>query len=210
MQNKIKEVKSRKNFLPKKEINKLFKELERLKYKKIKQVRDKHFSHVFKYNNDKWPSSKEKWSSEFYVSTNHKNSKLIKKIFIKNIVPYIKKKSQKKIKYFLYPNVYKIKKGSFFRCHYDLFAGSFGFNLFVSKNWKWDYGGILHFLDNDFNAIPYYPENNLFLLRNENKKLLHFVTEVPKFVKDSHYIILGWCSEKKGKESKIRGEYLEF
>ena len=54
------------------------------------------------------------------------------------------------------------------------------------------------------------PEANRFILRDERKKLLHYVSEVPKYNKKSHYLILGWCSSKPGENSKIRGEYIKI
>lgn len=207
---KKKTIIEKKEFLKLKDYKSLFKEVKSLKYKKIYQIRKKHFSHVFKYNNSRWPKANESWEASFSYAINNKKSKSLNKFFYKIIVPYIKKISKNKIKYFLFPNIYRISKGDYFRCHYDQFAGIFGYNLFLSDEWKWDYGGILHFIDKKNIAVPYFPEKNKLLLRNEKKKLLHFVTEVPKYVKQSHYLILGWCSDSSGEASKLRGDYIKL
>jgi Rps23 Pro-64 3,4-dihydroxylase Tpa1-like proline 4-hydroxylase len=198
------------NFLKNNYLDNLKNNLSKLKFKKVSQVRDKHFSHVFKYKDPKWPSVNEKWISSFSVAKKSKlKDKLLDDIFYNQIVKTIKKKSKNKIKYFLYPNIYKISSGDFFRCHYDQFAGSVGYTLFISDNWKWDYGGILHFF-NKKKVEPCFPDDNKFLIRDERKPLLHFVTQVPKYVKKSHYLILGWAKQSSGKKSKLRGEYLKL
>ena len=198
-------------FLDQKSLKKIKKILPKLKFKTVYQERKEHFSHVFKFNNSKWPSKKEKWSARFGVAINdEKKRKFVDEIFYNHIVKEIKKRSNNKIKYFLYPNIYKIKAGDFFRCHYDQFAGTVGYTLFFSTDWKWDYGGILHFLDKNLKPEAFFPEDNILLIRNEKKPLLHYVTQVPKYVESSHYLILGWAKSKPGKKSKFRGEYLKL
>lgn len=199
------------NFLEQKSLKKIKKVLPILKFKTVYQKRAKHFNHVFKFNDSKWPSKNEEWSSRFGVAINSELKKeLVDDIFYNHIVKEIKKRSKNKIKYFLYPNIYKIKSGDYFRCHYDQFAGTIGYTLFFSTDWKWDYGGILNFLDKNLKSEAFFPENNMLLLRNEKKPLLHYVTQVPKYVNTSHYLILGWAKDKPGKKSKFRGEYLKL
>lgn len=198
------------NFLKENFYKKIHVTCKKLKYKKIYQVKKKHFSHVFKFKNNSWPKINEIWSAQYNIAINHKNNKLLNKLFYEFLIPYIKKKTNNKIKYFLFPNVYKINSGCFFRCHYDKFAGQFGYNLFLSDRWNFDDGGILHFINKNNESKMIMPEANRFILRDERKKLLHYVSEVPKYNKKSHYLILGWCSSKPGENSKIRGEYIKI
>ena len=68
--------------------------------------------------------------------------------------------------------------------------------LFLSKFWKPQYGGILHFLDEERKNIidSYVPDfNNLILFEvPEDHDRPHFVSHITPNIKHSRYAITGW------------------
>ena len=86
-----------------------------------------------------------KSNCKIWIIQNEQKRKVVDEIFYNHIVKEIKKRSNNKIKYFLYPNIYKIKAGDFFRCHYDQFAGTVGYmfcKIIGVKEKKLILGGI--------------------------------------------------------------------
>lgn len=196
------------NYLKKNLDKKLYKSFEKMKFKKIYQKRNLHYSHVFKSNYIGMPTSNEPFIARFSVGLNpEKNEKFIN-FWKENLIPDLKKLTNNKAKYFLIPNVYKLGKGDVFRCHIDDYAGICGYTFYLNKDWKWDYGGILNLAFKDGSTDQIFPINNRIMFRNEKKKLYHFLPEIPKYVKNKYqYLVVGWAADKKFDESKLRGQY---
>ena len=74
--------------------------------------------------------------------------------------------------------------------------GKIAFVLNLSKFWKPQYGGILHFLDEERKNIidSYVPDfNNLILFEvPEDHDRPHFVSHIATNIKHSRYAITGW------------------
>ena len=108
------------------------------------------------------------------------------------------------------PNIIRVDRNCFFRAHNDSYAGQIGYTFFFSTGWKWDYGGILTFVNRD-GAHSIFPENNSFLIRNEEAKLQHFVGPVGAWAGDKYYYLLvGWASSVDRGDSGARGAYYDF
>jgi Rps23 Pro-64 3,4-dihydroxylase Tpa1-like proline 4-hydroxylase len=90
----------------------------------------------------------------------------------------------------------KYKPGHFLSPHSDKGNGKLAFVLNLSKFWKPQYGGILHFLDEDRQNIidSYVPDfNNLILFEvPEDHDRPHFVSHIVPNIKHSRYAITGW------------------
>jgi Rps23 Pro-64 3,4-dihydroxylase Tpa1-like proline 4-hydroxylase len=90
----------------------------------------------------------------------------------------------------------KYNSGSFLSPHSDRGNGKLAFVMNISKNWKPQYGGILHFLNEDRTDIieSFVPEFNSFIIFQvpENTGIPHFVSHVAPNVKYSRYSITGW------------------
>ena len=101
----------------------------------------------------------------------------------------------------------QIRNGVYFRSHTDSYAGDIGYTFLFCKGWKWDYGGLLTFV-NRKGAYPIFPHDNKFILRNEKEKPQHFVTSVSPWSKSSYYYLLvGWAATNDIGESSVRGSY---
>lgn len=92
----------------------------------------------------------------------------------------------------------KYKAGSFLSPHSDKGNGRLAFVLNLTKNWKPQYGGILHFMNDARTEITdsFVPQFNQFVIFYvpEQKGISHFVSSVVQNVKYSRYSITGWFS----------------
>lgn len=90
----------------------------------------------------------------------------------------------------------KYKSGSFLSPHSDKGNGKLAFVLHISKFWKPQYGGILHFMNNDRTEIidSYVPLFNSFMIFEvpPNIGIPHFVSHVSPNVKLNRYAVTGW------------------
>ena len=91
----------------------------------------------------------------------------------------------------------KYKSGHFLSPHSDKDNGKLAFVLNLSKFWKPQYGGVLHFLDKDRKEIieSFVPSfNNLILFEVPKEGIPHFVSHVAPSIKHNRYAITGWYS----------------
>jgi Rps23 Pro-64 3,4-dihydroxylase Tpa1-like proline 4-hydroxylase len=84
---------------------------------------------------------------------------------------------------------YRMNAGDHLRFHVDEYLGR-GFVLYLSKGWKWDWGGLLMLADGD-GVKPYLPQfNDLVVMPNE--KVPHCVTEVSANAGEPRYTMTGF------------------
>jgi hypothetical protein len=90
----------------------------------------------------------------------------------------------------------KYKSGNFLSPHSDKGNGRLAFVINLSKNWKPQYGGNLHFLNESRNEIidSYVPDfNNLVLFYvPEPNGIPHYVSHIAPNIPYSRYAISGW------------------
>lgn len=90
----------------------------------------------------------------------------------------------------------KYKPGSFLSPHSDKGNGKLAFVINLSKFWKPQYGGVLHFLNDDRTEIidSYVPLFNTFIIFEVplEKGIPHFVSHVNPNIKHNRYAITGW------------------
>lgn len=90
----------------------------------------------------------------------------------------------------------KYSSGNFLSPHSDRGNGRLAFVINLTKYWKPQYGGNLHFLDEDRKEIihTYVPEFNNLIIFNvpEEKSVPHYVSHVISNIKLSRYAITGW------------------
>lgn len=189
------------------EVQNLFKEKDLLKilkkfqtsrgWKKINQVRDKHYSHVFKNNSPYLPSANEKYLSQFSRNEKLSKDKYINKIVYSNLLHFFKKQYKiNDIK--LDMRCHKFKSGDFFRVHMDGYAGGHAVTISLNKYWKWDWGGVLNILygKKDSEILGILPKWNVVnILDNNIHPSPHFVTPIQNFALENRYTIT--CFIKK-------------
>jgi len=90
----------------------------------------------------------------------------------------------------------KYISGNFLSTHSDKGNGRLAFVINLSKNWKPQYGGNLHFLSEDRSEIihTFVPGfNNLIIFHvPENAGIPHYVSHIAPFIKNQRYAISGW------------------
>jgi len=183
--------------------------LEDLQFDLVSQERHGHYGHVFKSEDPNLPDATESYAAQFQLSENREGSKTFNEQFENEVVPYLKN-TLPSLRFFLKPNIMRVDRNCYFRAHNDSYAGQVGYTFFFSSGWKWDYGGLLTFV-NEEGACPIFPENNLFLIRNEQAKPQHFVSPVCSWAREKYYYLLvGWAASEDQGDSDVRGTYYEF
>lgn len=90
----------------------------------------------------------------------------------------------------------KYKSGSFLSPHSDKGNGKLAFVINLTKNWKPQYGGVLHFMNDERTEIidSFIPSFNtlmIFEVPIENG-IPHFVSHIAPNVKYNRYALTGW------------------
>tara|TARA_B100000686_G_scaffold354471_1_gene464935 strand:+ start:4223 stop:4855 length:633 start_codon:yes stop_codon:yes gene_type:complete len=198
-----------KEFFDEKTAATIYKELDSLQYELISQERHGHYGHVFKSEDPNMPDDSESYAAKFNLATDRDGSISFNNQFKNMVVPLLKKNFPS-LRFFLKPNIMRINKDCYFRAHNDQYAGKVGYTFFFSSGWKWDYGGILTFVTKE-GAYPVFPENNSFLIRDEEARPQHYVGPVGLWAKDKYYYLLvGWASSEDPGDSDVRGAYYDF
>ena len=83
--------------------------------------------------------------------------------------------------------------GDWLSSHHDTPNGKIGFIYQLSKDWKLEYGGILHYIADNGSIRAFVPEfNTLELFTINEKDSLHCVTEVMENCPSKRLAISGW------------------
>ncbi len=165
---------------------KITKQFEKANALQIKKVQDKfkndHFSYIFhrSMNNHK-PSFLE------YILRKHMSSP--------EFINYLNNITSLNLSKLNTLFLSKYKGGNFLSPHSDRGNGKLAFVLNLTKNWKPQYGGILHFMNNDKTEIiesfmPLF--NNLMLFEVPENGIPHFVSHVVPYLRYERYSITGW------------------
>ena len=180
------------NFLKESDLLKILKKFKNCKkWKKIQQVREKHYSHIFRSKSPYLPSKNEKYLSSFYRSQNLENDKFIKDTINQNLLKFFNK--QYKITDIdIDIRCHKFSTGNFFRVHMDGYAGGYAMTLSLNKNWKWDWGGILNITygKNQKELLSLLPKwNCVNILNNYIHPSPHFLTPIQSYALETRYTI---------------------
>lgn len=163
-------------------------------YDLIKQQRRGHFQRMFPFEEGHLPGHEEVYSSEFYRSNFLEKTPLILNIFKDSILPTLQKFSSIQLSKFDL-RAYKMTEGGHFRLHLDDYTAEVGFIWYLSKDWKWDWGGLLVTIDQKNNASVFIPQwNQLIILEHAAKKIPHLVTRVEAHAKDARMMLVGFIS----------------
>mgnify|MGYP001192239902 CR=1 FL=1 len=166
-----------------KKINKQFEKANNLQIKKIQdKFKNNHFSYIFhrSMNNVK-PSFLE------YILRKHMSSN--------EFIDYLNKITSLNLTKLNTLFLSKYKGGHFLSPHSDKNNGKLAFVLNLTKDWKAQYGGILHFLDDSKlqiidSFVPIF--NNLIIFEVPENGIPHYVSHVVPYLKKERYSITGW------------------
>jgi len=163
-------------------------------YDLIKQVRRGHFQRMFPNESATLPSHNEIYTAEFYRSSYLEKTDLIREVFRNSILPKVQEFSNYELnKYDL--RAYKMSHNCHFRIHLDDYTAEVGFIWYLSKEWKWDWGGLLLAIDQNKQAKVFIPEwNQLIILDHASKQVPHCVTTVGPFTREPLMMLVGFLS----------------
>lgn len=144
----------------------------------------------FKTDSGDLPKSGEIYSASFCKSKNLPMDPVLGAVYQRWIAPVVGVKfGSKASEATLY--AYCMQAGDYFRVHVDGNSGPLGFILYLSKGWKWDWGGILMTMV-DGVMQPTLPRFNSLVLTDHSKKPPHFVTPVAAYAREPRYMLVGF------------------
>ena len=146
-------------------------------YERIDQVRERHYEHIFMTDSPYLPKPGEHYLARFWRSRAMEAGTFLPQFYSTYIKPVLEELSQtKSSKVDL--RAYRMTEGDHQRVHIDDYAGPVGFIYYMSKDWKWDWGGLLMTAKGD-DMTPSLPKfNQLIALNHAKSRPPHMVTPV--------------------------------
>ena len=86
---------------------------------------------------------------------------------------------------------YRLRVGGHLRLHNDEYAADLGFIWYLSREWKWDWGGLLVEAHEDGTGSVELPEFNKLVIIDHSKAVSHCVTSVEKWARDDRVFMVG-------------------
>jgi Rps23 Pro-64 3,4-dihydroxylase Tpa1-like proline 4-hydroxylase len=162
-------------------------------YERIDQVRERHYEHVFKTESPYLPKPGEHYLARFWRSRSLESGVFLPKFYGIHIKPLLDELSGVKSEK-VDLRAYKMTDGDHQRVHVDEYAGPVGFIYYMSKDWKWDWGGLLMTAKGD-EMTPSLPKfNRLIVLNHGKSRPPHCVTPVTPFAREPRYMLVGFAS----------------
>jgi Rps23 Pro-64 3,4-dihydroxylase Tpa1-like proline 4-hydroxylase len=164
---------------------------ETAEYNRIDQQREHHYEHVFRTESAYLPKPGEVYIARFWRSSALESHPGITGLYADHIRPLLEALSgvtsdKKDLR------AYRMTEGDQFRVHIDDYAGPVGFIYYLSKNWKWDWGGILMTAEGDEMIASLPKFNQLILLNHGRSRPPHLVTPVASFAREPRDMLVGF------------------
>lgn len=161
-------------------------------YDKISQERKNYYSRDFYEKSQFIPDHNEIYYSEFHRSKFLEENLIIKECYTSYIKPLVELRSGKKV---INDDIrcYKMERGGHFRVHKDTYKSDIGFVWYLSKEWKWDWGGLLLTITSDQNAEVTIPRfNQLVIMDHKYSQIPHSVTPVTSYANEPRIMLVGF------------------
>lgn len=163
---------------------------DKLRFLPVRQEYPGKYEDSFKAPSPEFPGPDEPYSASFWRNRDLAVEPDFLGFCDKYIAPFLSEKFKTK------PSAvtllcYRMEAGDHFRIHADGNSGPLGFVYYLSKGWKWDWGGLLmtHIKGE---MVPTLPKFNSMVLTDHRTKPLHLVTEVSRHAREPRYMLVGF------------------
>jgi Rps23 Pro-64 3,4-dihydroxylase Tpa1-like proline 4-hydroxylase len=161
-------------------------------YERIDQVRERHYEHVFKTDSPYFPKPGEHYLARFWRARAMETGPFLPPFYATHIKPILERLAGAKLdKADL--RAYRMTEGDHQRIHIDEYAGPVGFIYYMSKDWKWDWGGLLMTAKGDDMVASLPKFNQLIVLNHGRARPPHMVTPVTPFAREPRYMLVGFA-----------------
>ena len=162
-------------------------------YELIDQVRERHYEHVFSTESPYLPKPGEHYLARFRRARALETGAFLPRFYATHIKPLLESVSGSDCgKVDL--RAYKMIEGDHQRIHIDEYAGPVGLIYYMSKEWKWDWGGLLMTARGDEMVASLPKFNQLIVLNHGKSRPPHCVTSVSHFAREPRYMLVGFAS----------------
>ncbi len=162
-------------------------------YELIDQVRERHYEHVFKTESRYLPKAGEAYLARFRRARALERDAFLANFYNMQIKPVLEQLAALQFNQ-VDLRAYKMIEGDHQRIHIDDYAGPVGFIYYMSKDWKWDWSGLLMTAHGDdvISSLPKF--NQLIVLNHAKVRPPHCVTPVTPFAREPRYMLVGFAS----------------
>ena len=161
-------------------------------YELIDQVREHHYEHVFKTDSPYFPKPGEHYLARFWRSRAMESGPFLVPFYATHIKPVLEGLAGAKLER-ADLRAYRMTEGDHQRIHIDEYAGAVGFIYYMSKDWKWDWGGLLMTAKGDDMVASLPKFNQLIVLNHGRARPPHMVTPVTPFAREPRYMLVGFA-----------------
>ena len=162
-------------------------------YELIDQVRENHYEHVFATHSPYLPKPGEHYLARFRRARNLEAGPFLRPFYAAHIKPVLESISGSRSEK-VDLRAYKMIEGDHQRVHIDEYAGPVGFIYYMSKGWKWDWGGLLLTAQGEEMTASLPKFNQLIVLNHGKARPPHCVTPVTPFAREPRYMLVGFAS----------------
>tara|TARA_R100001443_G_scaffold65272_1_gene74597 strand:- start:4060 stop:4698 length:639 start_codon:yes stop_codon:yes gene_type:complete len=151
---------------------------------------------TFDKNDVHWPDKNEVYKCNVKLSKEVPKLPEINEIIKKNITPVIEFILQRKANLISsHANIYEKNGDSYARAHRDgsNWGAAIGFIVYMNKtDWKYDWGGLLHYLKPPNNEImTILPKSNRLVIINHGIDMSHWITPTNTWAKEDRKTLIG-------------------
>lgn len=165
-------------------------------YDRITQERRGYYGREFTDDIPFVPDQGEVYRSEFHRSNYLESNAVIRECYYSYIKPLVEETTGKQVAD-ADLRCYKMIEGGHFRIHRDAYISDVGFIWYLTRNWKWDWGGILMSIGEDGKADPTIPQfNQLVIMNHRDGQVPHFVTPVTPWALEPRYMLVGFLKSQ--------------
>jgi hypothetical protein len=161
-------------------------------YERIDQVRERHYEHVFKTDSPYFPKPPEHYLARFWRARAMESGPFLPGFYATHIKPVLERLAHTTLEK-ADLRAYRMTEGDHQRVHIDEYAGPVGFIYYMSKDWKWDWGGLLMTAKGDDMVASLPKFNQLIVLNHGRARPPHMVTPVTPFAREPRYMLVGFA-----------------